>query len=123
MRVQTDAASEQDAAGADTIEPKMTEPEDVEHEADAAYSDQPDTAVSDDPPVDQSSHRDKPAKGKLTFRLPWTRSEIDDGERGRHPQPRVHRAVRAPVFKDGGLLRIKRVREDQLPGRYERSPT
>jgi Mce-associated membrane protein len=97
VRVRTDAASEQDVAGDDTIEPKVTELENSEHEADAAYSDQPDTAVCDNAQVDQPSPRSEPAKGKLRFRLPWTRSDSDDGARGRPQQPRVRSEAAAPA--------------------------
>jgi Mce-associated membrane protein len=82
--VRTDTASELDAAEAEAIEPKVKKPEDIDSDADAG---QPEAAVSDAAHVAQQSAPSKPAKAKLRFRVPWTRSYGDDGERAGHDLP------------------------------------
>ena len=89
VRAQTDAVSEPDTARAETIEPKIKQPEDPDSDAANADSDQPEAAVSDDAQGDQNSPPSKPAKAKLRFRLPWTRSYGDAAGHEVHEPPRA----------------------------------
>jgi Mce-associated membrane protein len=99
VRVKTDVATEQDTEEADTIDTvdgEVSEPEDIENELGAAPSGEAEAAVPDDQDVDRNSPPSVPAKGKLRFRWPWTRSDIEDGARQAHEQSRVRGGVAAP---------------------------
>jgi Mce-associated membrane protein len=67
VRVQTDAASEQDAAKAETVE--TDEPEDAENTVGAEDTEQAEAAISDEADAEDEAQEGKPAKAKL--RISW----------------------------------------------------
>ena len=72
VRVQTDAASEQDAAEVHTTEPvegEANEPEDAENTVGAGDTDQAAAAISDEADAEDEAQQGKPAKAKL--RISW----------------------------------------------------
>jgi Mce-associated membrane protein len=74
VRVQTDAASEQDTAAVQTTEPvegEANEPEDAENTVGAEDTDQADAAISDEADAEDEAQEGKPAKAKL--RISWPR--------------------------------------------------
>ena len=74
VRVQTDAASEHDAAEVQTTEPvegEANEPEDAENTVGAEDIDQAEAATSDDADAEDEAQQGKPAKAKL--RISWPR--------------------------------------------------
>lgn len=74
VRVQTDAASEQDAAEVHTTEPvegEANEPEDAENTVGAGDTDQAAAAISDEADAEDEAQQGKPAKAKL--RISWPR--------------------------------------------------
>ena len=74
VRVQTDAASEQDAAEVHTTEPvegEANEPEDAENTVGAEDIDQAEAAISDDADAEDEAQQGKPAKAKP--RISWPR--------------------------------------------------
>jgi Mce-associated membrane protein len=74
VRVQTDAASEQDTAEVQTAEPvegEANEPEDAENTVGAEDSDQAEAAISDEADAEEEAQQGKPAKAKL--RISWPR--------------------------------------------------
>lgn len=74
VRVQTDAASEQDTAEVQTTEPvegEANEPEDAENTVGAEDIDQAEAAISDEADAEDEAQEAKPAKVKL--RISWPR--------------------------------------------------
>jgi Mce-associated membrane protein len=74
VRVQTDAASEQDAAEVQTTEPvegEANEPEDAENTVGAEDTEQAEAAISDEADAEDEAQEGKPAKVKL--RISWPR--------------------------------------------------
>jgi Mce-associated membrane protein len=74
VRVQTDAASEQDTAAVQTAEPvegEANEPEDAENTVGAEDTGQPEAAISDEADAEDEAQEGKPAKAKL--RISWPR--------------------------------------------------
>ena len=74
VRVQTDAASEQDAAEVQTTEPvegEANEPEDAENAVGAEDIDEAEAAISDEADAEDEAQEGKPAKAKL--RISWPR--------------------------------------------------
>jgi Mce-associated membrane protein len=72
VRVQTDAASEQDTAAVQTTEPvegEANEPEDAENTVGAEDTDQAEAAISDEADAEDEAQEGKPAKAKL--RISW----------------------------------------------------
>lgn len=72
VRVQTDAASEQDAAEVQTTEPvegEANEPEDAENTVGAEDTEQAEAAISDEADAEDEAQEGKPAKAKL--RISW----------------------------------------------------
>ena len=72
VRVQTDAASEQDAAEVQTTEPvegEANEPEDAENTVGAEDTDQAEAATADEADAEDEAHEGKPAKARL--RVSW----------------------------------------------------
>jgi Mce-associated membrane protein len=72
VRVQTDAASEQDTAEVQTTEPvegEATEPEDAENTVGAEDTDQAEAAISDEADAEDEAHEGKPVEAK--FRISW----------------------------------------------------
>ena len=72
VRVQTDAASEQDAAEVQTTEPvegEANEPEDAENTVGAEDTEQAEAAISDKADAEDEAQEGKPAKAKL--RISW----------------------------------------------------
>jgi Mce-associated membrane protein len=72
VRVQTDAASEQDAAEVQTTEPvegEANEPEDAENTVGAEDTEQAEAAISDEADAGDEAQEGKPAKAKL--RISW----------------------------------------------------
>jgi Mce-associated membrane protein len=74
VRVQTDAASEQDTAAVQTAEPvegEANEPEDAENTVGAEDTGQAEAAISDEADAEDEAQEGKPAKAKL--RISWPR--------------------------------------------------
>ena len=74
VRVQTDAASEQDTAEVQTTEPvegEANEPEDAENTVGAEDTDEAEAAISDEADAEDEAEEGKPAKAKL--RISWPR--------------------------------------------------
>jgi Mce-associated membrane protein len=74
VRVQTDAASEHDAAEVQTTEPvegEANEPEDAENTVGAEDTEQAEAAISDEADAEDEAQEGKPAKVKL--RISWPR--------------------------------------------------
>ena len=72
VRVQTDAASEQDAAEVQTTEPvegEANEPEDAENTVGAEDTEQAEATISDEADAEDEAQEGKPAKAKL--RISW----------------------------------------------------
>jgi Mce-associated membrane protein len=84
VRVTTDAASEQDTAKADTIEPARgdaTEPTDTEDTVGAQDTGEADAAICDDAEVERKPRSVKPDKAKRRSRWPRARAHDVNGRR------------------------------------------